>query len=75
MGFTSLAYHIDLRWLYEAYLRVRPDGAAGVDGQTIEDLYRTGNQVEMEDALANWLRVQIARIEKERGASRKEGAA
>jgi len=37
MGFTSLAYHIDLRWLYEAYLRVRPDGAAGVDGQTIED--------------------------------------
>lgn len=37
MGFTSLAYHIDLRWLYEAYLRVRPDGAAGVDGQTIKD--------------------------------------
>ena len=34
MGFTSLAHHIDLRWLYEAYLRVRPDGAAGVDGQT-----------------------------------------
>jgi RNA-directed DNA polymerase len=37
MGFTSLAHHIDLRWLYEAYLRVRPDGAAGVDGQTIAD--------------------------------------
>jgi group II intron reverse transcriptase/maturase len=37
MGFTSLAYHIDLRWLYEAYLRVRPDGAAGVDGQTSAD--------------------------------------
>jgi RNA-directed DNA polymerase len=37
MGFTSLAHHIDLRWLYEAYLRVRPDGAAGVDGQTVED--------------------------------------
>jgi group II intron reverse transcriptase/maturase len=36
MGFTSLAHHIDLRWLYEAYLRVRPDGAAGVDGQTVE---------------------------------------
>ncbi len=34
MGFTSLAHHIDLHWLYEAYLRVRPDGAAGVDGQT-----------------------------------------
>ncbi len=47
----------------------------GKDGQTVEDLYRTGNQVEMEEALANWLRVQIARIEQERGISRKEGAA
>jgi|HubBroStandDraft_6_1064221.scaffolds.fasta_scaffold203361_2 RNA-directed DNA polymerase len=37
MGFTSLAHHIDLRWLHEAYLRVRPDGAPGVDGQTIRD--------------------------------------
>jgi RNA-directed DNA polymerase len=37
MGFTSLAYHIDLRWLYEAYQRVRPDGATGVDGQTVAD--------------------------------------
>ena len=36
-GFTSLAHHIDLRWLYEAYLRTRKDGAAGVDGQTAED--------------------------------------
>ena len=36
MGFTSLAHHIDLRWLHEAYLRVRPDGATGVDGQTVE---------------------------------------
>jgi group II intron reverse transcriptase/maturase len=37
MGFTSLAHHIDLRWLYEAYLRTRPDGATGVDGQTVAD--------------------------------------
>jgi len=37
MGFTSLAHHIDLQWLYEAYLRTRPDGAAGVDGQTMAD--------------------------------------
>jgi len=37
MGFFSLAHHIDLRWLHEAYLRVRPDGAPGVDGQTIRD--------------------------------------
>jgi RNA-directed DNA polymerase len=37
MGFTSLAHHIDLHWLHEAYLRVRPDAAPGVDGQTIRD--------------------------------------
>ena len=37
MGFTSLAYHIDLRWLYQAYLRTRKDGAVGVDGQTAAD--------------------------------------
>src|SRR5271166_4972158 len=37
MGFTSLAHHIDLHWLYQAYLRTRPDGAPGVDGQTVED--------------------------------------
>ena len=37
MGFTSLAHHIDLRWLYEAYLRTRHDGAVGVDGQTASD--------------------------------------
>jgi group II intron reverse transcriptase/maturase len=36
-GLFSLAHHIDLRWLYEAYLRVRPDGAPGVDGQTVQD--------------------------------------
>jgi group II intron reverse transcriptase/maturase len=28
---------MDLVWLYEAYLRTRPDGAVGVDGQTIRD--------------------------------------
>jgi group II intron reverse transcriptase/maturase len=36
-GLFSLAHHIDLHWLYEAYLRVRPDGATGVDGQTAQD--------------------------------------
>jgi RNA-directed DNA polymerase len=33
-GLTSLAHHIDLKWLHEAYLRTRPGGATGVDGQT-----------------------------------------
>jgi group II intron reverse transcriptase/maturase len=37
MGFTSLAHHLDLRWLHEAFLRTRKDGAVGVDGQTAQD--------------------------------------
>lgn len=37
MGFTSLAHHITTRWLYEAFLRTRKDGAVGVDGQTADD--------------------------------------
>jgi hypothetical protein len=45
------------------------------DGRTVEDLYRTGSQVEMEEALGNWLRTEIERIERERGISQKEGAA
>jgi RNA-directed DNA polymerase len=37
MVFTSLAHHIDLEWLCEAYRRTRKDGAPGVDGQTAEE--------------------------------------
>jgi RNA-directed DNA polymerase len=37
LSFTTLAHHIDLRWLHEAYQRTRRDGAVGVDGQTAED--------------------------------------
>ena len=37
MSFTSLAHHLDLRLLLEAYQRTRKDGAVGVDGQTAED--------------------------------------
>lgn len=37
MSFTSLAHHLDMRLLYEAYQRTRKDGAVGVDGQTAED--------------------------------------
>src|SRR6202040_326814 len=33
MGFTSLAYYIDIDWLLEAFARTRKDGAVGVDGQ------------------------------------------
>lgn len=34
MGFTSLAYLMDVDWLREAFYRTRKDGAPGVDGQT-----------------------------------------
>jgi retron-type reverse transcriptase len=37
LRFTTLAHHIDLNWLYEAFRRTRRDGAVGVDGQTAED--------------------------------------
>ena len=37
MSFTSLAHHLDLRLLHEAYQRTRKDGAVGVDGRTAED--------------------------------------
>jgi group II intron reverse transcriptase/maturase len=34
MGFTSLAYLMDIDWLHEAWHRTRKSGATGVDGQT-----------------------------------------
>ena len=44
-------------------------------GQTVEDFYRTGSQVEMEEALASWLRAQIKKIESERASAANQGAA
>jgi RNA-directed DNA polymerase len=35
-AFTTLAHHIDIAWLREAYRRTRKDGATGIDGQTSE---------------------------------------
>ena len=37
MAFTSLAHHIDIDWLREAYRRTRKSGAPGIDGQTAAD--------------------------------------
>jgi RNA-directed DNA polymerase len=34
---TTLAHHIDIDWLNEAYRATRKDGAVGVDGQTAQD--------------------------------------
>jgi RNA-directed DNA polymerase len=36
MVLTTLAHHIDLDWMREAYRRTRKDGAPGVDRQTAE---------------------------------------
>jgi group II intron reverse transcriptase/maturase len=36
VALTTLAHHIDIDWLREAYRRTRKDGATGVDGQTAE---------------------------------------
>jgi RNA-directed DNA polymerase len=37
VALTTLAHHIDIDWMLEAYRRTRKDGAIGVDGQTAED--------------------------------------
>ncbi len=37
MSFVSLAHHMDMNWLREAYYLTRKDGAVGVDGQTAKD--------------------------------------
>ena len=50
MAFTTLAHHIDVDWLREAYRRTRKDGAAGVDGQTAQ-----GYAVNLEDNLRSLL--------------------
>jgi len=34
MRLTTLAHHMDMAWLEEAYNRTRKDGATGIDGQT-----------------------------------------
>jgi RNA-directed DNA polymerase len=40
MTFTTLAHHMDVAWLREAYHRTRKDAAVGVDGQTAAEYER-----------------------------------
>jgi RNA-directed DNA polymerase len=37
MALTTLAHHIDMDWMREAYRRTRKDGARGVDGQSAQE--------------------------------------
>ncbi len=39
VSFTSLSYHLDMEWMYEAYKETRKDGAVGVDGQTAREFH------------------------------------
>ncbi|MBM4061098.1 MAG: group II intron reverse transcriptase/maturase [Planctomycetes bacterium] len=45
-AFTSLAHHMDIAFLREAFARTRKDGATGVDGQTAQEYMQ-----ELEDNL------------------------
>ena len=47
---TTLAHHIDLEFLKEAYRRTRKDGASGVDGKTAEE-YAANLETNLESLL------------------------
>jgi retron-type reverse transcriptase len=36
-SFCALAHHVDLYWLYEAFVRTRKDAAPGIDNQSAQD--------------------------------------
>jgi group II intron reverse transcriptase/maturase len=50
VSFTSLAYHVDLEWVKEAYRRTRKDAAVGVDGMTAAE-YEVGLDDRLRDLL------------------------
>ncbi len=50
MALTSLAHHIDINWMREAYRRTRKDGATGVDGQTADE-YATNLESNLQSLL------------------------
>jgi len=47
---STLAHHIDIEWLREAYRRTRKDAAAGVDGQTAAE-YETNLEANLRTLL------------------------
>jgi len=50
VALRTLAHHIDIEWLKEAYRRTRKDGAVGVDGQTAEE-YAVNLEVNLQSLL------------------------
>ena len=63
---TTLAHHIDIDWLREAYRRTRKNGATGVDRQTAEE-YASNLEVNLRSLLE---RAQVRQL---RGATGSEG--
>jgi RNA-directed DNA polymerase len=53
MVMTTLAHHIDVAFLREAYRRTRKDGAVGIDGRTAKD-YAANLEANLEDLLARF---------------------
>jgi len=50
MVLTTIAHHIDLDWLQEAWRRTRKDGAVGIDGVTSSD-YEANLEANLQDLL------------------------
>jgi RNA-directed DNA polymerase len=50
VSFTSMAYHVDVQWLKEAYRRTRKDGAVGIDAMSAEE-YEVGLDERLSDLL------------------------
>lgn len=53
MVMTTLAHHIDVVWMYEAYGLTRKDGAAGIDGMTAAE-YEADLQGNLESLLSRF---------------------
>ena len=54
VALTTLAHHIDIDWLREAYRRTRKDGATGTDQQTADEYARNRLLAERSRRLFVW---------------------
>jgi hypothetical protein len=69
MAFTTLAHHIDIHWMREAYRRTRKDGAVGVDGQSAKE-YATNLEANLQSLLG---RAKSGEYISRRGPAPKQG--
>lgn len=75
LAFTSLAHHIDVFWMHEAYRRIKKKGASGVDGKSASDFEQNlmGNLKELVEMLksGNYKAPPVRRIYLEKGDGKK----